>query len=42
MGPAMPDSARLLLAFSDWVKNWGWTLILPPPLLWYLCFPFQW
>ncbi len=35
MGDAMPASAALLLGISHWLKNYGWTLLLLPPLLWY-------
>jgi general secretion pathway protein F len=35
MGSNIPSSAAFLLGLSDWLKNYGWTLLFIPVLLWY-------
>ncbi len=34
MGTNMPDSAAFLLAASEWMQSYGWTLLFIPVLIW--------
>jgi len=35
MGSNMPSSAAFMLGLSDWLTNYGWSLLFIPLLLWY-------